>query len=493
MTTVSLIQLEAQPPESLDGAVAAIRRRVEDAVGSDLIVLPEVWYPGYFAFDDYASASEATPALLSTFAAMAASLGSCLHVGSLIESVDGALFNTSVLFGADGSELARYRKMHLFGFGSREQQVLTPGTDVVVADTPLGRLGLAVCYDLRFPELFRRMTELGAVGFVVASAWPHPRVEAWNTLLRARAIENQAFVFACNGVGDTGTASVLCGRSAIIDPWGVTVSSLGDDPATSTSAVDLCAVERARSRFPALTDRRLVGEPDNDLILRRHDGQPLRFSAKRLILAGYTGRDADAVAAYISKLEDEGIDPPNEVPSYFVLGADRMTTADTIEVATDSSCGEVEFALLIDDDGETWVTIASDHTDRGLETVDIPASKQTCVKVLAEDVWRLADVEDHWDELVFEARNPAGAEVAYQSGSVAALRPPSELIALVEERFGGPMPGTVILSGTIPATGEFEFHPTFSVELHDPIRDRSLRAAYSITNVLEESNGKARV
>jgi predicted amidohydrolase len=485
MTTVSLIQLDAQPPEKSGDALAAVRQRIEDASDSDLIVLPEIWYPGYFAFDEYERAADATPALLEAFSAMAASASSCLHVGSLIEAADGNHYNTSVLFGPDGSELARYRKMHLFGFGSKEQQVLTAGTDIVVADTPLGKLGMAVCYDLRFPELFRRMTERGAIGFIVASAWPHPRIEAWNTLLRARAIENQAFMFACNGVGDTGASATLCGRSAIVDPWGVTVASLGDDAATATAAVDMAAADATRDRFPALADRQLLGEPDNDLVLRRDDGRSLRFSAKRLILAGYTSRDADAVAAYIAKLEEEGIAPPDEVPSYFVLGADRLTTADSIEVATPSSCGEVEFALLIDDD-DIWVAAASDHTDRGLETVDIPASKQSCVKVLSTTVWRLADIEEHWDELRFEARNPADAEAAYQSGSVAALRPPAELIALVNERFGGPMTGTVILSGTIPANGEFEFHPTFAAELHDPIRARSLSATYSITNVLEE-------
>jgi hypothetical protein len=345
---------------------------------------------------------------------------------------------------------------------------------------------MAVCYDLRFPELFRRMTEQGAIGFVVASAWPHPRVEAWSTLLRARAIENQAFMFACNGVGSAGKSAALCGRSAVVDPWGITVASLGDDPGTATASVDMAAADAARHRFPALADRQLLSEPDNDLILRREDGQALRFSAKRLILAGYTSRDAVAVAAYIAKLEEEGIAPPDEVPAYFVLGADRLTTSTAIEVATPSSCGEVEFALLVDKD-DVWVAVASDHTDRGLETVDIPASKQSCVKVLSENVWRLSDIEDHWDELTFEARNPAGADNAYQAGPVAALRPPAELIALVKERFGGPMEGTVILSGTIPAAGEFEFHPTFAVELTDPVKQRSLNAAYSITNVLETS------
>lgn len=482
MTAVTLVQLPAAAPDLIGAAEEQVRAAAE----SDLIILPEAWYPGYFSFDGYQTASEMTPKLLERLSGLAAEAGACLHAGSLIEADGGNLYNTSYLFGPDGELLGRYRKMHLFGYGSKEQEYLTPGTEAVVADTPLGRLGLAVCYDLRFPELFRRMTEMGAIGFLVASAWPYPRVEAWSTLLRARAIENQAFMVACNGAGQTGYQTALCGRSAVIDPWGTTVSSLDGEPGAATARIDLAAAQDARSKFPALADRRLLGDPGNDLVLRADDGTPVRFTAKRLILAGYTARDAGSVAAYIAKLEEEGIAPPDEVPSYFVLGADRLTTETSIEVATGSSCGEVEYALLVGDD-EVWVAAASDHTDRALETVDMPASKQTCQKVLSADVWRLAEVEDHWDDLIFRATTPADAQTPYQAGPVAALKPPAELLRLVEDRFGGPMAGTVILSGTIPALGEFEFHPSFKAELRDPVTARSLTASYSVINVLEDN------
>ena len=484
---VSLLQMPADASAAAPDPAHFVRGWIDAAAGSDLIVLPEMWHPGYFAFDQYAQAAENTPRLLEALSETAREVGACLHAGSLVEADDGRLYNTSVLFGPDGTELARYRKMHLFGFDSLEQRLLSPGDEVVVADTPLGRLGMAVCYDLRFPELFRRMCEHGAVGFIVASAWPHPRVEAWSTLLRARAIENQAFVFACNGVGSTGRGTTLCGRSAVIDPWGITVASLGDDPGFASAPVQLEEAHTARGRFPALTDRRLLRDPDNDLVLRQDDGTAVRFTARRVILAGYTARDTDAIDAYIAKLQEEGIEPPDEVPAYFVVGADRLTTASRIEATAASSCGEVEFALLIGSDDEIWVAAASDHTDRALETVDINASKQNCPKVLSTQVWRLRDIEAHWDDLIFEARTPAGADDCYQAGPVAALRPPRELIELVENRFGGPMAGTVILSGTIPAAGGFEFHPSFEVALRDPVRGRSLEVAYSIVNVMEDT------
>ena len=483
---VSLLQMPADKAAASPDPLDFVRGQVAAAGASDLIVLPEMWHPGYFAFEQYAQAADDTPMLLEALSETAAETSACLHAGSLVEADNGHLYNTSVMFGPDGAELARYRKIHLFGFDSREQRLLSPGKEVVVVDTPLGRLGMAVCYDLRFPELFRRMCERGAVGFIVASAWPHPRVEAWSTLLRARAIENQAFVFACNGVGATGHGATLCGRSAVIDPWGTTVASLGDDPGSVSTPVQLQEAETARGRFPALVDRQLLGDPDNDLVLRQDDGTAIRFTAKRVILAGYTARDTEATNAYIAKLEEEGIAPPDEVPAYFVVGADRLTTDSRIEVATASSCGEVEFALLIDDH-EVWVAAASDHTDRALETVDITASKQNCLKVLSSRVWRLTDIEAHWDDLTFEARTPAAAADPYQQGPVAALRHPRELIELVEERFGGPLVGTVILSGTIPSVGGFEFNPSFEVALRDPVLDRSLEAAYSIINVMEDT------
>ena len=437
---VSLLQMPADASAASPSPAHFVRGWIDTAAGSDLIVLPEMWHPGYFAFDQYAQAAEDTPALLEALSETAAQVGACVHAGSLVEADGGRLYNTSVLFGPDGTELARYRKMHLFGFDSQEQRLLSSGDEVVVADTPLGRLGMAVCYDLRFPELFRRMCEHGATGFIVASAWPHPRVEAWSTLLRARAIENQAFVFACNGVGAVGsTDAALCGRSAVIDPWGITVASLGDDPGFVSTPVQLDEAHTARSRFPALVDRRLLGDPDNDLVLRRDDGTAVRFTAKRVILAGYTARDTDAIDAYIAKLQEEGIEPPDEVPAYFVVGTDRLTTASRIEATTASSCGRSSSRCSSTATKSGWRLRRITPTGRWRPSTSMPPNRLPQGPVNK----RVAPAR-HRSPLGrpdLRGANPVAAQDCYQAGPVATLRPPRELIELVENRFGGPWPG----------------------------------------------------
>ncbi|MGA8040873.1 MAG: nitrilase-related carbon-nitrogen hydrolase, partial [Acidimicrobiia bacterium] len=223
MTRIAVIQMAAQDGNDLEESKNAVTEALDRAGPSDLYLLPEIWSPGYFSFDSYAAAAERFQETSEFLSGLAQAHNAYLHGGSIVERRGDRLHNTSLLFSPQGDLVASYRKIHLFGYQSREQQILTPGDEVVVADTELGRIGMAVCYDLRFPEQFRRMTDMGARLFLIASAWPHPRVEAWTTLLRARAIESQAYLAAANGAPGAGGAS-LCGRSAIIDPWGVTLA-----------------------------------------------------------------------------------------------------------------------------------------------------------------------------------------------------------------------------------------------------------------------------
>jgi predicted amidohydrolase len=191
---------------------------------------------------------------LSTFRDLARELKVHLHTGSFVEEDGGKYYNSSYLLSPEGEILANYRKVHLFGFNSRETQILTRGGEVVVVGTELGSFGLATCYDLRFPELFRRMVEKGAEVFLVCSAWPYPRLEHWITLNRVRALENQCFLVSSNSAG-MNQGGQFVGHSMIVDPWGIILASGGDEEVIVRSEIDLKEIKSARKRFPALADR----------------------------------------------------------------------------------------------------------------------------------------------------------------------------------------------------------------------------------------------
>jgi predicted amidohydrolase len=177
-----------------------------------------------------------------------------LHTGSFVEKLEGKYYNSSYLLSPEGEVLANYHKIHLFGYHSREDEILSSGNAVVVAKTPLGNFGFATCYDLRFPELFRRMVEKGVDVFLITSAWPYPRLEHWMILNRVRALENQCFLVSANSVG-MNMGIQFVGHSMVVDPWGVTRASGGDEEMIVQTEIDLKEVGEARKRFPALADR----------------------------------------------------------------------------------------------------------------------------------------------------------------------------------------------------------------------------------------------
>jgi predicted amidohydrolase len=254
---VALVQLEVPRDE---GKAERVRRAVgllRGIDGADLVLLPELWNVGFFNFDRYGDEAEPLDGpTVSALSGVAREKGWWLLGGSIVERRGGALHNTSVLLRPDGGLAAAYRKVHLFGYRSRESELLAAGREVVVADLPWGRAGIATCYDLRFPELYRAMADQGARFFLVASAWPYPRLEHWQILGRARAIENQCWLLACNQTGVHGGSRAL-GHSAVYDPWGVPVAAAGDGEAVVRAEVDPGEVERVRSLFPALADRAL--------------------------------------------------------------------------------------------------------------------------------------------------------------------------------------------------------------------------------------------
>jgi nitrilase len=190
--------------------------------------------------------------------------------GSFPEAIPGddRVYNTSVLLSPEGQEVARYRKIHLFdvSLGPRgedrycESTHFKPGADPVTASTPFGTVGLSICYDLRFPELYRRLVDAGARWIVVPSAFAREKgKDHWEVLLRARAIENQAFVLAPAQCGHHSPDRASHGRSLVIDPWGLVMAQAGDSPTVLVADCHEADLERIRAAVPALDHRRLSG------------------------------------------------------------------------------------------------------------------------------------------------------------------------------------------------------------------------------------------
>jgi len=247
---------------NLEVAERLVREAAAD--GADLVVLPEKWN---VLGDAEALREGAEPVSGPTIAAAsswARELGIHLVAGSIPERVEGAekLFNTSVLIGPDGEHDATYRKIHMFdvdvgGVSYRESESEEPGEEIVSAALPGVTLGMTVCYDLRFPELYRILALSGATVFSVPSAFTYETgKDHWEVLLRARAIENQAFVVAPNQVGEAPPHYRSYGHSMIVDPWGEVLASAPDAECFVAAELDLEAEKRVRATLPSLANRR---------------------------------------------------------------------------------------------------------------------------------------------------------------------------------------------------------------------------------------------
>lgn len=256
---VAAVQLEVvedvSPTVRTERAVAAVERA--GASGARLVVLPELWRTGFFAFDAWADAAEPLDGPTGRALAGAARRADTWLVGgSLLERAGADLHNTVPVWGPDGRLAGAYRKIHLYPHGSREAELLTPGTATAVVDVDGLRVGLATCYDIRFPELFRRLVDDGAEAFVVPAAWPAGRERVWTTLLAARAIESQAAVVGCGTAGRQ-AGTTYAGRSAAFDASGACLATLDDRPGVLRADLDPGAIRAARREFPVLADRRL--------------------------------------------------------------------------------------------------------------------------------------------------------------------------------------------------------------------------------------------
>ncbi|CAB3830600.1 DUF2848 domain-containing protein [Achromobacter anxifer] len=217
-------------------------------------------------------------------------------------------------------------------------------------------------------------------------------------------------------------------------------------------------------------------------VFQIEDSQPRQVEVEfnTLIVAGWAGRDMAAIEHHIEELAAIGVPRPSSVPLYYRIADNQLTQAETVQALGEDSSGEVE-TFVFSVDGEMYVSIASDHTDRKLETYSVAMSKQVCVKPVAASAWRLADVADYWDELIIRSYIVEnGVEVLYQEGPLASLRTPQDLIAGYTGGATVLPAGAGMTCGTVGAIGGIRAAADFTMELHDPRRQRSLRHRYHV-------------
>jgi predicted amidohydrolase len=254
----SLLQIDVNDGETVDSRRRRVAALVREQAGVDLIVLPELWTTGAFAYEAFGTEAESLEG--PTFEAMAkaaSDAGTWLHAGSIPErDADGTLYNTSLVFTPSGDLAAAYRKIHRFGFDKGEAVLMGAGGELVTVRLPETTLGIATCYDLRFPELFRGLVDAGAETLVLSAGWPERRRSHWTLLAQARAVENQAFVLAC-GTAGTHAGVPQAGHSIVVDPWGEVLAEAGAGEQVLTVDFDPGKVATTREQFPALKDRML--------------------------------------------------------------------------------------------------------------------------------------------------------------------------------------------------------------------------------------------
>ncbi|MEP7192006.1 MAG: carbon-nitrogen family hydrolase [Actinomycetota bacterium] len=269
---IAVIQLGYDDREPVADRVTRAADIVRAQAGHDLVVLPELWAPGGFSYLRWEERAEPVDGpVASLMSAAARDAGLMLHAGSIVERpADGIsgpegkhLWNTSLVFAADGSLAATYRKIHRFGFGQGEPLLMEAGEALSLLDVPdsaepggVVRTALSTCYDLRFPELYRAQLDAGAMLFVIPAAWPAARVRHWTLLAHARAIENQCVVVACNTAG-THAGVEMGGHSQVVLPTGDVLAMAGSDEQVLSVDVDMSVVSDYRTTFPVLRDRRL--------------------------------------------------------------------------------------------------------------------------------------------------------------------------------------------------------------------------------------------
>jgi hypothetical protein len=203
---------------------------------------------------------------------------------------------------------------------------------------------------------------------------------------------------------------------------------------------------------------------------------------KSLVIGGWTARDEAAVHHHIEELKAIGVPAPSKFPLFYMAAVNQALQADTMQVVGPNTSGEAEF-VLVQMDGELWVTAGSDHTDRKTEAYSVAISKQVSAKMIGRTLWRVADVLPHWDKLVLRSHIiEGGKRVPYQDGTLAAMRPHHDIIGKYTPT-GKLAEGTILFCGTLAAIGGVRPAPRFEMELLDPVLGRSIPLAYNVQDL----------
>ena len=220
-----------------------------------------------------------------------------------------------------------------------------------------------------------------------------------------------------------------------------------------------------------------------ELVLEsKQERRELAFRYHRMVNAGYVGKNQEEVRRHIDELAAKGIPGPTSIPVLYPVVSNMLSLEPAIEVYGNETSGEVEYVLCVVSEDEVYVGLGSDHTDRHLEETDIPRAKQICPNIMGRTVWPLAEVENHWDDLLIKANVlNNGKDTIYQEGRLGLLLNPAELMAFVKSKIPGSLENSIIFSGTLGTlTGEFIFGQKFSAELIDEKLNRRIDIFYDV-------------
>lgn len=266
---IALIQFDIIPGDILYNE-ATVEKLVEQCAAQkvDAVVLPELWNCGYDLKNLEKNAQTITGSSVKLMARLAKKFGMYIFGGSIAEKKAGKYYNTMFVFNEKGDIIEKYRKIHLFPLVLEEQKYFEAGDEWGMVDTPWGKFGLMLCYDLRFTELARNLALRGAKALIIPAQWPKPRIGHWHTLNVARAIENQLFIFATNRTGKDLSGKYV-GCSMIVDPLGEVLAGglEAKDAGIIIADCDFSQIEDIRRSIPVYNDRaNLLDEIDNSLL-----------------------------------------------------------------------------------------------------------------------------------------------------------------------------------------------------------------------------------